>query len=282
MSDGIDWISDDLGDLGFALTMVRGIGHEELAVLLGAQAGTVMDPVTTHAVLEASRGAGQPPDCAMLGETGDGWAFAIEPPWAPYRADRLAPGREMWSRYSVVGIEDTGQDPPTVFATVDGAADFHYFWGEVHGEGTENHPLTRRMAAEIGLGGREPDPDFPDDPEEWGLFIPEMRDVYRLLGEHYGLTLPRQAIAERRLAHAFTEPRVRVRPLKPCPVCGEQLVPWGGGAWGPGDYRLVCVHHNLPGKPGHPAGCPGELSGPALAGAVQEEPNPRYDNVRTP
>lgn len=71
---------------------------------------------------------------------------------------------------------------------MDGKLDWSYFDGEVHEAVRADHPLTQRMIAEIGLGSVDPDPDFPDEPDEWGLHVPDIRDVYRLMGEHYGLT----------------------------------------------------------------------------------------------
>lgn len=68
--------------------MVKGISHEELAVHLGAQPGTVMDPDTAHEMLKLSPGPWDLPDYAMLGETGNGWAFAVESPEARDRVDR--------------------------------------------------------------------------------------------------------------------------------------------------------------------------------------------------
>lgn len=110
-----------------------------------------------------------------------------------------------------------------------------------------------------------------------------MSDVYRITGEYYGLSLPRHAIIDQRLPHVFSEPRVLVRPQARCLVCGEQMVPYGGGSWGPGEYRLVCVYYKVRDIPGHaPQGCPGEISGSALADAVREEPNPKYGNIRMP
>ncbi|WSB89054.1 hypothetical protein OG805_33865 [Streptomyces cellulosae] len=50
------------------------------------------------------------------------------------------------------------------------------------------------MIAEIGLGSVDPDPDFPDEPDEWGLHVPDIWDVYRLMGEHYELSLPRRQV----------------------------------------------------------------------------------------
>lgn len=35
-----------------------------------------------------------------------------------------------------------------------------------------------------------------------------MRDVYRLMGEHYGLNLPRRTIVDEDLVGVFTSPRV--------------------------------------------------------------------------
>ncbi|MEU6775167.1 hypothetical protein [Streptomyces sp. NPDC046759] len=111
-----------------------------------------------------------------------------------------------------------------------------------------------------------------------------MSDVYKVMGEYYGLTLPRQAIADRRLPHVFTEPRVLVRPQAQCPACGEErMLPYGSGSWRSGEYRLVCTYYKVRDIAGYPQqGCPGEISGPALVGAVREEPNSKYGNVRMP
>jgi len=275
MSDGIDWIDEELGREGFSLTMVKGISHEELAVYLGAQPGTVMDPDTAHEMLKPSPGHWDLPDYAMLGETGNGWAFAVESPEARDRVDRLAPGRDMWSKHTVVNIWDSTMDPPIIHVNVEGRHDW-MFW-EYNTEETD-HPLTRRLVAEGGfvvLSDRVHRDGESDDVT--------MSDVYRVMGEYYGLSLPRHAIIDQRLPHVFSEPRVLVRPQARCPVCGEQMVPYGGGSWGQGEYRLVCVYYKVRDVPGHPhQGCPGEISGPALAEAVREEPNPKYGNVRMP
>ncbi|MFD9605303.1 hypothetical protein [Streptomyces sp. NPDC059970] len=111
-----------------------------------------------------------------------------------------------------------------------------------------------------------------------------MPDVYRITSECYGLTLPRRSITDQRLRHVFTEPRVLVHPQARCPICGEQrMLPYGGGSWRLGEYRLVCIYYTVRDIPGHPPqGCPGEISGPTLAEAVREEPNPMYGNIRMP
>ncbi|WP_254706008.1 hypothetical protein [Streptomyces vilmorinianum] len=207
--------------------MVKGVSHEELAVLLGARSGTVTDPYTAHHMLELSRGPGPMPlpDCAMLGEAGNGWAFAIESPEVRDRDDRLATGRDLWSERTVVSVLDNSMDPPVIRVSVDGRHDGMFC------EYTTNdtdHPLTRRLVADGGFVELS-DRAHRDDASA-GVTMP---DVYRLMGEHYGLTLPRRAISDRRLPHAFTEPRVLVRPQAQCPVCGEErMLPYGGGAWG--------------------------------------------------
>ncbi|MFD8079418.1 hypothetical protein ACFV3E_43160 [Streptomyces sp. NPDC059718] len=118
MNDGIAWIDDELGPDGFSLLMVKGIGHEELAVRLGAQPGTLMDPDTASETLGPSHGLSESglPDYAMVGDTGNGWAFAIESPEVRTRGDRLAPERDLWSKYTVVDVSDTTQDPPVIHA----------------------------------------------------------------------------------------------------------------------------------------------------------------------
>ncbi|MFD5574329.1 hypothetical protein [Streptomyces cadmiisoli] len=281
MTDGIAWIDDELGAWGFSLTMVKGISHDELAVYLGAQPGTGIDPDTAHGMLELSPGPEKLPDCAMLGTTSNGWAFAIESPAATDRADRLAPGRDMWSEQTVVSIWYSTMDPPIINVNIAGKHDW-MFW-EYSTDHTD-HPLTRRLVAEAGLvlPSDDTDADEETDGDEESDEV-AMADVYRIMGEHYGLTLPRQAVTDRRLPHFFTEPRVFVRPQTRCPVCGEQMLPHGGGSWEPSEYRLVCVYYKLRDIPGHPPhGCPGEISGPALAKAVHEEPNPKYRNIRMP
>ncbi|CAM5517970.1 hypothetical protein [Streptomyces aurantiogriseus] len=277
MTDGIAWISDRLGDgLGFSLTLVKGIGHEELAVRLGARPGTLMDPDTAREMLELSPGPWDLPDYAVVGDTGNGWAFALESPAATDRADRLGPGRDLWSTHTVVTIWDSTMDPPIISAAVDGRFDW-MFWE--YNTGHTDHPLTRRLITEAGFVAG---PNGVHRDDRFGARV-TMTNVYRIVGDHYGLTLPRQAIADRRLPHVFTEPTVRVRSRARCPFCGGQMVPYGGGSWAPGEYRLVCVFYKVRDQPGRPPqGCPGEISGPAVAEAVDVEPNPKYDNVRMP
>ncbi|MET7741542.1 hypothetical protein [Streptomyces sp. NPDC005385] len=277
MSDGIEWIDDDLGPEGFSLLMVKGIGHEELAVRLGARPGTVMAPDTARETLGPSRELGQYglPDYALVGETGNGWAFAIESPEVPSRSDRLAPSRDLWSEYTVVSVWDTTMDPPVIRVAVDGKP--HWMLWE-YGTDHVDHPLTRSLVAHGGFVERA-DRVYRDDASDGA-----MSDVYALLGAHYGLTLPRRAIADRQLPYVFTEPDILIRPQARCPACGgDRMLPYGGGSWSPGEYRLVCVYYKVRGVAGYPhQGCPGEISGPALVGAVREEPNPKYARGRLP
>ncbi|MFI6360635.1 hypothetical protein ACIBJF_50930 [Streptomyces sp. NPDC050743] len=59
------------------------------------------------------------------------------------------------------------------------------------------------------------------------------------------------------------------------------MLPYGDGSWGPGEYRLVGVYYKVRDIVGYPPqGGPGEITGPALAGAVREEPNPKYGDFR--
>jgi hypothetical protein len=171
----------------------------------------------------------------------------------------------MWSGHTIVNVWDSTMDPPMITVNVDGKHDW-MFW-ENSTDDTD-HPLTRRLAVEAGS----------EDPGRL-----RMSEVYRIVGDHYGLSLPRQAVVDRRLPHVFTEPRVLIRPLVRCPVCAEQMLPCGGGSWGPGEFRLVCTYYKVRDAPGRPPqGCTGQISGPALAGAVREEPNRKYDKVCMP
>jgi hypothetical protein len=274
MTDGIAWLDSGTGHSGFSLMMVQGIGPEELAVLIGARPGTLMDPDTAHEMLALSGGESHLPDLALVGDTGNGWAFAIESPEATDRDDRLAPGRHLWSTRTVVNIWDSTMDPPLIKVNVDGRPD----WRMVeHRSDDTDHPLSRRLVDELGFV------------EAHGCVHPAagsgvtMADVYRIVGDHYGLTLPRQAVVDRRLPHVFTEPPVLVRPRTRCPVCGGHMLPYGGGSWGPGEYRLVCLFHKVTDQPNHPPeGCPGEISSPVPADAADVKPNPKYANVYMP
>ncbi|GAA2534958.1 MULTISPECIES: hypothetical protein [Streptomyces] len=210
MSDGIAWIHEALHGWGFDLVALKDAGVEDLAVMLGAEPGTVMDPPAFNAVVAAAGSTVRLPDLARLGTCG-GWAFAFETGGGVFRHDRDHL-RHLWEGRTYVRITDTMMDPPTVRAVVDGGFDWSYFDGGVHDRVRADHPLTARMTAEIGLGSAEPDPDFPDDPDEWGLYVPDITDVYRLVGEHYGLSLPRRVIGEpyhknTELYGAFTAPR---------------------------------------------------------------------------
>ncbi|MFJ2577909.1 NUDIX domain-containing protein [Kitasatospora aureofaciens] len=274
MSDGIDWIDAELGGEGFSLTMVKDMGHEELAVHLGAKPGTLMDADTAREMLELSPAPWRLPEYAMVGDTGNAWAFAIEPPTAPSRADRYASGRSLAGRRTFVHVVDSTMDPPMIGVCVDGEHDWSM---SEYTTNDTDHPLTRRLVAEGGFV------DAGDRVHRCDESDVTMADVYRVVGEYYGLTLPRQAIADRRLPHAFTEPRVLVHPQAPCPACGARMLVHGGGSWAPGEYRLVCVYYNVRNVPGYPQrGCPGEISAPVPAEAVREEPNLKYDNVRMP
>ncbi|MFI7499778.1 hypothetical protein ACIBVL_15010 [Streptomyces sp. NPDC049687] len=274
MTDGIAWIDRGLREFGFSLTLVEGIAPEELAVRLGAQPGTLMDADTAAEMLRLSPGEWDLPDLAMVGGTGDGWAFAVESPEATDRPDRLGPGRDLWSTHTVVNIWDSTMDPPMIRANVDGRSDWMFV---EHRTETLDHPLTRRLVVELGFVEARTAVHRADGSGA------TMADVYRIVGDHYGLTLPRRAVVDRRLPHVFTEPRMRVRPKVPCPVCGKQMVPHGGGTWGPGEYRLVCCFYKVTGRPGHPPeGCPGEIPAPVPADAVLVEPNRAYDKVVMP
>ncbi|MFD5747664.1 hypothetical protein [Streptomyces sp. NPDC127033] len=202
MSDGFAWLHDELHDPGFILQMVRGVGVGELAEMLGADPGIdVMEPEAFNRALRQS--GYSVPDWARLGVHG-GWAFAFHGGSDGFHTQRPDHVKHLWEGRTCLGVQDNGGDPPVVWAVVDGTLDWQYFWGEVHETIRTDHPLTRRMVAEIGLGTLDPD----EDPEEEGLYIPPMKDVYRLVGEHYGVSLPRRRILDEGLAGVFTSPRV--------------------------------------------------------------------------
>ncbi|MEV5989708.1 hypothetical protein AB0L85_33025 [Streptomyces sp. NPDC052051] len=275
MNDGIAWLDDALGREAYSLTMVKGITPETLAMYLGAQPGTLINADITPGALEFFHGPGSSklPDWAMVGEAADGWSFALETPEAGHRDDRLAPGRDLRARHTVVDVLDTTMDPPAVTVTVGGETEWM-----LRENGTDNvdHPVSRRLVAEAGFLAY-PHGVFRDDAsEDTGT-----ADIYRILGDHYGLSLPRAAVTGARLPHVFTEPTVLLHPEARCPACGEaRMLPHSGG---PEEARLVCVYYKVRGIPGYPPqGCPGELSGPALSGAVRMEPNPKYENLRLP
>ncbi|MCF3119442.1 hypothetical protein IPZ68_06945 [Streptomyces arenae] len=282
MSDhDIGWMSRLIGE-GGVLTFVRGVSSRELAWMIAPEHGSVLAPEVFRQLRESARGVGPLPDHALVGETGTGWAFAFERaggPTAWYRHDCL---RHMWSTITGVEISDNGMDPPSVGAVVDGRPDWSYYEGEV-GDGDEDHPLTRRLVAEAGLGRVLDDPDHPDDPDECELFIPDEADVYRIMSEHYGLALPHEDIEASRLSVVLTEPRVFRHPVRkvpdgpydPCPTCGAELVKWNGdGVWGP-QYRLACSRAESD-------GCAGQRVGPLVQVGVREEPNSKWDNARLP
>ncbi|MFJ2420715.1 hypothetical protein [Streptomyces brevispora] len=270
MNDGLAWLDDELGRSGYALTMVKGITPEALAVYLGARPGTLIDPETTPGALEFFHGPGSSklPDWAMVGQAADGWAFALETPEAGHRDDRLAPGRDLRARHTVVDILDTTMDPPNVTVTVGGETEWTL---RENGTGHVEHPVSRRLVAEAGFLSY-PHGIFQDDASE-DTGIPH---VYRILGDHYGLSLPRTAVTENRLPHVFTEPRTLLHAEAHCPACGEtRMLPYGSGTKEP---RLVCVYYKVRDVPGYPPqGCPGEV-----ANAVRGEPNPKYENLRLP
>lgn len=203
--DGFEWIQSDLAPTGFCLVMVEAVGAAELATMLGADPdiGTlppeVFNPMR-HRALNI-------PDWARPCEYA-GWAFALLGGGDGFYRLRPDHVRHLWEGRTYVEVEDTTMDPPTISVVVDGEFDWSYYEGEVHEHVRADHPLTRRMTAELGLGGAVPDPDFPDDPDEWGLYVPDVRDVYRLTAEHYGLSLPRETILAGSLPAVFTSPRV--------------------------------------------------------------------------
>ncbi|MDX3229234.1 hypothetical protein [Streptomyces sp. ME19-01-6] len=212
MTDGIEWIHEALHGQGVAFQLVALKDAEvgDLAMMPGAEPGTVMDPPTCNAIVAASGGTVRLPDLARLGTCG-GWAFAFETGEGIFRYNR-SHLRHLWEGRTYVHISDTAMDPPMVVAVVDGKWDWQYFDGEVHEQVRADHPLTARMTVEIGLGSSKPDPGYPDDPDEWGLYVPAMADVYRLFGEHYRLALPRRTIGDpyyknNELYGAFTAPR---------------------------------------------------------------------------
>ncbi|MFE7576937.1 hypothetical protein ACFU5Z_19610 [Streptomyces sp. NPDC057521] len=270
MDDGIAWLDDELGRDGYSLTLVKGVTPETLAGYLGARPGTLLDPDSAPGVLEFFHGAGSSklPDWAMVGEAAGGWSFALETPEAGHRDDRLAPGRDLRARHTVVDILDTTMDPPAVTVTVDGETEWMM---REYGTDDIGHPVSRRLVAEAGFLAH-PHGVFRDDASE----DTGMSDVYRILGDHYGLSLPRTAVRENRLPHVFTEPRTLLHTDARCPACGEtRMLPYGDGTEEP---RLVCVYYKVRDVPGHPPqGCPGEVTS-----AVRGEPNPKYENLRLP
>ncbi|MFE6777232.1 hypothetical protein [Streptomyces sp. NPDC057702] len=211
MSDGMAWIAEELGPDGFQLVALRGADPEELAVMLGAEPGTVMAAPAFNSLVRAAGSTVRLPDLARLGGHAD-WAFAFETGGGYFRTNR-SHLNHLWEGRTYVRVSDTSVDPPTISVVVDGVWDWSYFDGEVHEQARFDHPLTARMTAEIGLGDAVPDPDFPDDPDECALFVPAESDVYRLFGEHYGLSLPRHTVrrphhTDTDLSGAFTAPRV--------------------------------------------------------------------------
>ncbi|MDW6065137.1 hypothetical protein SAZ11_53980 [Streptomyces sp. FXJ1.4098] len=116
--------------------------------------------------------------------------------------------RHLWAGRTWLNIMDTTMDPPTIHVIVDGELDWSYFDGEVHELVRADHPLTQRMIAAIRLGGVDPDPRLPRRAGRVGAARPAHADVYRLMGEHYGLNLPRRTIVDEDLVGVFTSPRV--------------------------------------------------------------------------
>ncbi|MEU0526002.1 hypothetical protein [Streptomyces niveus] len=278
MNDGIDWLDAELGADGYSLTMVKGIAPEVLAANLGAQSDTFIDPDTTPGALEFFHGPGSSklPDWAMVGETGDGWTFALEAPEVGHRDDRLAPGRDLRAHHTVVDLLNTTMDPPAVTVSADGRTDWML---REYGTRDIGHPISRQLVAEAGFVAYPHGVYRDDASEDTG-----MATVYRIMGQHYGLSLPRASVTGRRLPHVFTEPRVLLHPEARCPACGEErMLPHGDGFRGPEDYRLVCIYYQVRDVPRYPSqGCPGEVSGPALSRVVRAEPNPKYENLRLP
>lgn len=202
VGDGFEWIDGQLGRSGFWLKMLKGAGVREMAEMLAAEPGSeIIEPHLFNQVLRST--SSELPDYAQIGECG-GWAFALLSGGDGFHTHHPDRVRHLWEGRTWLEILDSTMDPPTVSVIVEGRLDWNYFWGEVGDSVRPDHPLTQRMRDEIGLGSLDPD----EDPEEEALFIPEMAAVYRLMGEYYGLDLPRQQIVDGDLVGVFTSPRV--------------------------------------------------------------------------
>ncbi|MGI5170835.1 hypothetical protein ACQEU3_41435 [Spirillospora sp. CA-253888] len=233
---GLGWVPDALGE-NYVLTAVRGATRTQLAQALSDE--PVMNPDVFAQVAGDPRYHGLP-DFAMLGETECGWAFAIGPPGGVLtRPGRVESLNALGSDPTRVYVCESEMDPVDVGAFVGERLDWTYNGDGYVGTGwdhdMDDHPLTRRLVAEAGLvlpSEGDEDLDEDDDPEP-----PDIAEVLRLLGEHYGLSLPREDVEARRLHAVFTEPRTvsaRVyqapeQEHEPCPNCGTPLrLAWAG------------------------------------------------------
>ncbi|MGY1579029.1 hypothetical protein [Streptomyces sp. MN13] len=282
MGDGLEWIEKHGAVEGYYLTFAQGMSARDLVVLLGAAPEEAAAPRTTaemHGLLhEKVPWQDTPPDVATFGECG-GWAFALEPPSAWTRGDRLgeqAPRMPEGTRS--VTILDTTMDPPQLTYAVDGTAVWQYHEGVTYTyrSGHTEQLDARLVAARVAMP-ENGEPDWPtsgDEDEHDDDEAGREPRLFRIVAEHFGLRLPTDALLAQELPAVFTEPRLlRIPrydpapgPYAPCAHCGGAMR-LAAPEWGPGHSLLTCES------------CEESRAEEAPLREIEEIPNPAYRHL---
>ncbi|MEU5647468.1 hypothetical protein [Streptomyces milbemycinicus] len=194
MSDGITWLADAWRHNRPTLfvTFARGISAHDLVVRLGAQPGSVLDPITAA---EAERLTFNDRETARVARFGQcaGWSYAVEQGWH---------SKAWWAHpeVSAGGVEilhltPKPDDPPReCWYYRDGQTVGRFDIGATPDEGLAFLLPTFEEA------GLVDDPLLPDMSEDFD----SLRATLAALQQYFGLSLPREQIMNDRLPAAVT------------------------------------------------------------------------------
>ncbi|RVU15266.1 hypothetical protein EOT10_39595 [Streptomyces antnestii] len=205
MPDNLAWIADawqsaNLNATDLYITCARGLSPQQLAERMADHAPVEVGPALT--IQEASRRVdlAQIYCVGRIGQSGD-WSFIVE-----------CGGSEGWSLDPAVSrgaevliFDPRPDDPPSFFRYLaDGEVQLHFELGFGYDPAGSRPDLLRPALEAAGvIPPEESIDDLLGEDEELSP-VEEKRRVLKVVGEHFGLSLPRQLIESEQLPAVVT------------------------------------------------------------------------------
>ncbi|MFK4070474.1 DUF6461 domain-containing protein [Streptomyces sp. NPDC029674] len=200
MPDSLEWIADAWNSKGLYITCARGLSPQQLAERMADHEPVEIKPATTLQEASSMVDMSQAYCAGLIGQAGD-WAFIVE-----------SGGSEGWaldpavSRGAEVLIFDPRpDDPPSFFSYhADGEVQLHFELGAGYDPAGAQPNLLRPALEEAGAIAPQDSIDDMLGMDEELSTHEQQRRALTVIGAHFGLSLPQEAIESGHLPAVIT------------------------------------------------------------------------------